>query len=207
MNKNFFDVYLNKLEELYSYPKVQIERAISPLLSIFITDIINHFLKTNIKFYLPEFPLKKENNQSTNIDWLLVDEENKKLYFIEFKTTSDSFIAKQLKIYDKIISRINEGSALFLYEDLKQIQRKSKKKEKYSSVLNKFNNENNQFGNIRDAEIIYFAPLKLKAKLQVDTSIKIIAFSDLPENLSTDYPLEWKKIREFLITIEKLDSG
>ena len=91
MQTEFLKIYLNKLLELYSYPKVQIERAISPLLSIFIIDILNHFLKTNIKFYLPEFPLKKENNQSTNIDWLLIDEENKKLYFIEFKTTSDSF--------------------------------------------------------------------------------------------------------------------
>ena len=207
MQTDFFNVYLNKLEELYSYPKIQVERAISPLLSIFITDIINHFLKTNIKFYLPEFPFKKENNQSTNIDWLLIDEENEKLYFIEFKTTSDSFNIEQLKLYYEIISRINEGSALFLYEDLKQIQRKSKKKQKYSSILNKFDNENNQFSNISNAELIYFAPSKIKTKFPANSNTKIITFSDLPENLSTGYPFEWKKIREFLITIEKLDSN
>lgn len=205
---NFLDEYLKKLEELFSYPKVQIERAISPLLSIFITDIINHFLKTNIKFYLPEFPLKKiKNNQSTNIDWLLVDEENTKLFFIEFKTTSDSFNIKQLEEYLEFIQRINEGSALFLYEELKQIQHKSKKKQKYSSILNKFDNENNQFSNLKNADLIYFAPVKIKAKLHKYPDIKIITFSDLPENLATAYPIEWKKIRKFLITIEKIDSG
>jgi len=96
---------------------------------------------------------------------------------------------------------------LFLYEELKQIQHKSKKKQKYSSILNKFENENNQFRNIRDTELIYFVPPKIKTKLQKFPNIKTITFSDLPENLATAYPIEWKKIRKFLITIERLDSA
>ena len=63
--------YLSKLEEYNKIPKIQIERAISPFLSIFIEELIREFLKNDIslsgdvEMILPEFPLKKENDQST----------------------------------------------------------------------------------------------------------------------------------------------
>ncbi len=47
MDNNFFREYLSNLTEYNRIPKLQIERAISPLLSIFITDLIKNFLKGN----------------------------------------------------------------------------------------------------------------------------------------------------------------
>ena len=54
-------------------PKVQVERAINPILSLFLESILEKYLSrpsNSIKLISPEFPLKKEiNNQSTNVDF------------------------------------------------------------------------------------------------------------------------------------------
>jgi len=52
-------------------PKYQFERASEPFLSLFIEEALQTLKKTNIKFIVPEFPLKKADNaQSTNADYL-----------------------------------------------------------------------------------------------------------------------------------------
>jgi len=86
-------------------PKVQVEREISPILEIFIENLMSDLAKNKLfiergsyKLVAPEFPLdngKKEkgknNQRSTNIDFLLLNKNTKTLYFVELKTDSKSF--------------------------------------------------------------------------------------------------------------------
>ena len=97
MGTTFIEEYLHTLFVYNQVPKLQIERAISPLLSIYIEELVKQHLKNtsspayNLELIAPEFPLKKKNNQSTNIDWLLIDKNNLVLYLIELKTAGSSY--------------------------------------------------------------------------------------------------------------------
>jgi hypothetical protein len=49
---------------------------------------------------LPEFPLKKDNNnQSTKVDYVCYDYKKRIIYFVELKTDSKSFNKRQLEVY------------------------------------------------------------------------------------------------------------
>ena len=87
-------------------PKVQIERAVGPILSMFLADVLTETFKEDlelsgpIEMVCPEFPFKKpDNKQSTNIDWLLFNPERCQLIFLELKTADGSVGAKQSALY------------------------------------------------------------------------------------------------------------
>jgi len=91
-------------------PKAQVERYLSPILAIFLEDILNTKFGNKYKMIAPEFPIKKGTidlestrpNQSTNIDYLMYNETKKRFTFIELKTDSTSFKLSQLDIYNKL---------------------------------------------------------------------------------------------------------
>lgn len=213
MENLFLSEYFVRLVNYNKIPKLQIERAISPFLSIFIEDLMTDFLKDNpklkgkIEMILPEFPLKKENNQtikkennhSTNIDWLLINREKGVLLFVELKTAASSYKREQLDIYKKIQNNIRDNTAKFLYEDIVQIRENSNEPNKYNYVLNELEPFIKTLKTIRDVAVIYIVPSKTKRQL---SQAEVLTFSELPQDLPTKYPFEWTQVRNFLISID-----
>jgi len=78
MCASFVEALMESIIETAMIPKVQIERAVGPILSMFLEDVLTETLRDDpvlsgrLVMICPEFPLKKiGNNQSTNIDWLM----------------------------------------------------------------------------------------------------------------------------------------
>ena len=112
MNKGFLSHLMAHLLEGSQIPKVQVERSIGPVLGFFLAEVLTATLKDDgalsgcYRMLCPEFPLakgknqsNKENNQSTNIDFLLYNEDRQALVFLELKTACSSFAADQAEIY------------------------------------------------------------------------------------------------------------
>lgn len=100
-NDGFVNDLMKHIIEGVNIPKVQVERALSPILSLYIESILTSYFNGNSEYsgsyemISPEFPLKKENNQSTNIDYLLINRSKKTLVFFELKTDIGSFDVDQ----------------------------------------------------------------------------------------------------------------
>jgi hypothetical protein len=66
----FINELMRHIIDGVNIPKVQVERAVTPVLSLFIESILNKYFENNdeysgeYKLISPEFPLKKDNNQS-----------------------------------------------------------------------------------------------------------------------------------------------
>ena len=81
--------------------KFQVERAISPILGVFLEDVLTQIFNNEdvenppkrIEMVCAEFPLRKKGKEkhSTNVDWLLYDRKIKQLIFFELKTSDTSF--------------------------------------------------------------------------------------------------------------------
>ena len=202
MNSSFLPRLFEELTYLNKVPKFQLERAISPLLGIFIIEIINKHLNADTTISLPEFPLKKSGNyQSTNIDWLLVDVTNKTLYCIELKTDFTSFRIKQSDIYKAIKDLVEKDGAAELFSQVNIIRSKSRRKDKYAALQKRIPIELD-FTAFKRFKIVYLVPYK-PPKLNADEYDEIILFSDLSENINTPFPEEWTMLREFLIDLKK----
>jgi len=205
MENLFLSEYFERLVNYNKIPKLQIERAISPFLGIFIEELITNFLKDNpklsgkVEMILPEFPLKKENNQSTNIDWLLINREKGVLLFVELKTAASSYKPEQLDTYQAIQKNIWNKTAGFLYEDIIQIRNNSNEPNKYNYVLDELKPFTEYLNTIRDVVVIYIVPTKTKNQL---SQAEVLTFSELPKELPTKYPVEWIQVRDFLISID-----
>jgi len=205
MENLFLSEYFARLVNYNKIPKLQIERAISPFLSIFIEDLLTDFLKGNpklsgkVEMILPEFSLKKENNQPINIDWLLINREKGVLLFTELKTAASSYNPEQFNTYKKIQDNIRDNSAGFLYEDIIPIRDNSSEPNKYNYVLDELEPFRKTLRFIRDSVIIYIVPSKTKRQI---SQAEVLTFSELPEDLPTKYPYEWAQVRNFLICID-----
>ena len=185
-------------------PKVQVERMVSPIIEIFLEDILTTYYQGNsgmddeYKLITPEFPLKKGGNyQSTNIDYLLFNEKHNFLVILEFKTDLSSFSNSQYKTYIDIQAKISQlGNAIFLFDDLNDIAKASSKKSKYQTLINSCNQK--YFKNIQEIKIIYLVPKGMKSKIQ-QQNVDVITFHDLPKTLSNHlFVMEWNVIRDEL---------
>lgn len=95
----FLSLLMERIVESHQIPKVQVERVVSPILSMFVADALtkkfanNDSLRGKYELVCMEFPLKKpENSQSTNIDFLLVNTTTLSIVFLEIKLTADRLI-------------------------------------------------------------------------------------------------------------------
>lgn len=198
MQESFLIRLFNELEYLNTVPKFQLERAISPLLGIFIKEIINSKYKTNVILSIPEFPLKKHNNQSTNIDWLLFDNSSKTLYFVELKTDKFSFREKQNSAYRYVRDKfLKAKNASFLFNELSVIKDNSIRKVKYQTIFNKLNKKGIDRSAYLKFEFIYLGPSGNHIQ-DNNTYDKILLFTDLPLRIKTIYKKEWHQLRKFL---------
>jgi hypothetical protein len=209
-NKEFIERLAHIIVDLANIPKVQVERIVGPVLSIFIAEIINKLLNVpnnsadKIELVAPEWPLKKdENNQSTNIDWLFVQPSKDRFFFVELKTDSSSEDPKQLSIYRTIIDRVSKNSAGYLLVDLERIRNASSDGWKYDYVMKMAEPYRKTFSSSKEIQLIYIVPKKMKAKLENET-VRTFALSDLPEQLDDPMNDSWKIIRSALVALEEM---
>lgn len=105
--KSFWSHLIHHILEGRNVPKLQVERAIGPIIGFFLEDIAKALLNdgepADVAVLAPEFPLLKQgrNLLSTNIDWLIHNKTSAKneLVFFELKTATSSFAEDQLEIY------------------------------------------------------------------------------------------------------------
>lgn len=200
----FLNEIIGSILHDYKIPKVQIERNVETILSIFIESIVKAVFKNknDVKLISSEFPFKKQNNQSTNADFLL--QSNNVIYIVELKTSSSSYRLKQLIEYIEIKNKVEEKSAKFLIEDLNIIQQASKKCDKYEFLINEVNkNKSLDFSKVNKAEILYIGPENLRKKLN-DKAIKFISYVELSEIELKDLENKHEKLECWKIIIEKL---
>lgn len=188
-------------------PKAQVERYISPILGIFLEEILKKTFHKEYQMIVPEFPIrdgmihKEGTNQSTNIDYLMFNKTDNKFVFIELKTDSKSFKLSQFDIYQELKDLCKNSNEIFgnqLFESLEKIKKHSIAKTKYQYLIDKLN-VIPSVKTINDMEIIYLVPAKTKLKEKQD--LGILYFNDLPTELPL-FSKEWKIILEYL---KKLD--
>lgn len=178
---------LERIVEYNNLPKFQVERALSPIISFYIANMISKIKNGDeIKLITPEFPLKKENNQSKNIDYLLVNQSKKKLILVELKTdfrACKKDVLEHQSNYENVIHKLKENKAIYLVNDINDIYEKSKQKDKYEYLKDRANNIDRE---ICSGEILYIVPKEIKAKIMntilEDTSI--VSFDELPSDLN-----------------------
>lgn len=218
-NLTFIETLITSIINNRNMPKVQVEREISPILDIYMPDILKELVGKNNQRYqhiLSEFPLQvvqekgKINNSSKNIDSLFL-EDNDTLIFIELKTDFTSYNKKQKKFYSDIIQNIKNNSANFLFEFLDTLSKKSSKKTKYilarESILNKFNIE--KLRAIRKAKLIYIVPKRTKNETlkELDGIDAIIDFTAIGSVRVTKFKDEWSIISKKIIDLDKYEKN
>lgn len=203
-------VFLEKLMEVIidegiNTPKAQVERYLSPILAIFLPDILSQKFGKKYTMIAPEFPIRKGRiepdgtNQSTNIDYLMFNETDKKFAFIELKTDSRSFKESQLGIYHKlqeICDKTEDAFGQMLFNDLKEIHKASSQKGKYENFIKAIWKED-IYNSIDSMEIIYLVPAKNKL-----TNLNVLSFKDLPSVISSEYAEEWGVIHKKLLKLD-----
>lgn len=207
------DIFVNDLMQHIingvKIPKVQVERAINPILSLFIESILNEFFKVDknypglFKLVSPEFPLKKSNNQSTNIDYLLVNHSQKVIVFFELKTDVSSLDVDQMNRYLAYKNEIANSSSNILRENLEKIRRASSKSSKYDYVISRFNSGIPNPKEILKVIIIYLVPNAIKNQIIKKTGIDYVwDYNDLPMVIGHKYADYWTIVRDNLLELD-----
>ncbi|NCB10803.1 MAG: hypothetical protein EOM78_04130 [Erysipelotrichia bacterium] len=189
-------------------PKAQVERYLSPILAIFLEEILKAKFGNKYQMIAPEFPIKKGTigetnrpNQSTNIDYLMFNATQNKFTFIELKTDSSSFKPSQLDIYnqlEKICVGDDKVFGQLLYDDLLEIKKASSYKNKYQYLID--TKWETSLNSVNDMEIIYIVPEKTKLK-EKHPNLQTIYFSDFPQSLSL-FSKEYEIINSFLKALD-----
>lgn len=211
----FLEELMTHIMDLTMIPKVQVERAIGPILGMFLAELLSTlWTKTlghpvQVEMICEEFPLRKAPGtcQSTNIDWLLYNVSDDELVFLELKTADTSFDPLQEDAYLDLIKRIgeSESESLFLFTDLEEIMEHSLEPKKYGKVLEcvrKCVEKNPRLSNCRKAKLVYLAPAAIHPTTP-RPGVKWMSFGDLPDRVSDNLAVEWGIIRRALV---KLDS-
>lgn len=183
------------IEEGQSTPKLQLERAIGPLLGFFIEEVVSVIQdgRTIIKL-MPEFPLRKGDSfQSTNIDWLLYDKDKNEIIFLELKTSRSSFSSEQMETYNQFITEEGTPSPwTTLYENFNSIAERAAKtyrNEKYARAKDAIDRQKERCGNnISHARVklIYLCPFGSAASAEEISApqASFVTFKELSNKLS-----------------------
>lgn len=207
---NFINDLMDSIIEGMNIPKVQVERAFNPILKIFIESLLNSYfeddetMRGDYKLISPEFPLKKEDNkQSTNIDFLLLNNEKKVLLFFELKTDISSADASQTERYIEYKKRIERESAEILRKDLLAICSTTQKKNKYEHLLTQFDKVVSRPELIKKAVIFYLVPKAIKKQTKALSGVDYVwSFENLPSSIKNNYSDYWEIIRSKVAVID-----
>ncbi|KON81237.1 hypothetical protein PA01_06110 [Azoarcus sp. PA01] len=213
----FIPELMNHIMKGANIPKVQVERVVGPVLGFFIADVLtatlaeDPVLSGDYVMLCPEFPLKKtDDNQSTNIDWLLFNKTRKELVLLELKTTDTTFSSEQAGIYLKKRDEINEGGADFLLNNFQTIAANSTESGKYQFVLEELDKALPDFrqavSECRKARVVYLVPnvVKTAGHSEFERMDKVLSFGDLADDIAGPFSGEWRAIKR---SLEVLDSS
>ncbi len=214
-NNKFLNLLMSRIEELHQTPKVQVERAFSPILSLFIAEVLtaaywdHPALHGNYELVCMEFPLKKpENAQSTNIDFLLINSTTSALVFLEIKTDIHSFDRSQLENYLRLKEEVKEYGGGFLLQNLSVITTQSGRSEKYFFLQKLIEPFKKTMIGAFDLKVIYLVPKSAKPRLQAENGIDgVVSFADLPVEIESELANEWRVIRDSLVKLESVESA
>jgi hypothetical protein len=216
---DFLKALISNIVENKFMPKVQVERQISPILDVFISDLINQLslegkiIKGDYDLIASEFPSqldeiinKKRTLRSSNIDYLFLNKITKSLLLVELKTDSKSFNLLQYKSYLEVVKRINEENAGFFGGFLSLLTNP-----KYKLYLKAIEEKvsKHTWEQIKSAKVIYFAPKKIKTKKwgienrKAINEISFIHFEDFPFEIEHTFKEEWKIVRKGLLELDK----
>ena len=205
----FVEALMDHIMEGVMIPKVQIERAVGPILSMFLADVLTETLRDDpalsgsIVIICPEFPLKKaDNKQSTNIDWLMYNKERQQLLFVELKTSDTSFDTGQNAIYRAKQDAVRRKGGSFLIDDLEQLTKASTEAGKYRYILEKrLSLFKKEITACRDARIIYLIPKSAEHKVH-GLADKVLCFGMLSDSITGSFAEEWNVIRSHLCRLD-----
>lgn len=217
MNKGFLSHLMAHLLEGSQIPKVQVERSVGPVLGFFLAEVLTATLKDDgalsgrYRMLCPEFPLAKGNSlQSTNIDFLLYNEDRQALVFLELKTAVSSFLPAQAVTYLENKFKVQAQSAAYLVSDLERIKISSSEPQKYAAVQQmletRFPGGMGAMAQCRELYVIYLVPAQLKERdghllKRVD---KALSFGELAMDIDGPFAEEWATIGQ---TLQQLDNN
>jgi hypothetical protein len=213
MRENFIESLMNHIMEATMIPKAQVERAVGPILSMFLPEVLTGTfqgdpdLSGEIVIICPEFPLKKTHNrQSTNIDWLMFNKNRKMLLFVELKTSDTSVNENQNAIYQEHIRQIKAIGGGFLLRDVEVLRDASKESGKYQYLLEKrIAPYRDQIAISHAARLIYLVPKSAQHRVQ-GYADRVLSFSDLAETISSPFALEWEVIHRELLRLDQISQ-
>lgn len=215
MNKGFLSHLMAHLLEGSQIPKVQVERSVGPVLGFFLAEVLSATLKDDgalsgrYRMLCPEFPLAKKNNQSTNIDFLLYNEDRQALVFLELKTAGSSFSPEQAVIYLENKLKVLDHSAAYLVNDLERIKASSSEPQKYAAVQQlletRFPGGMGAMAQCRQLHVIYLVPAQLKERdPHLKRMDKALSFGELAMDIDGPFAEEWATIGQ---TLQQLDDN
>jgi hypothetical protein len=205
----FIEKLMAQILRLTMIPKVQVERAIGPILGLFIEELLSIKWGKRVKMICEEFPLRKAPEkdiqiyQSTNIDWLLYNEDDDQLVFLELKTACTSFDPLQEKRYLQLIVEILKSGSLFLVTDLEKIKGVSLERKKYEELLTRVQ-KNPRYSVCKKAKLVYLAPSAMRdaRPRPLNDGVEWLSFEDLPDKISGELALEWGVIHRNLVELD-----
>lgn len=217
MNKGFLSHLMAHLLEGSQIPKVQVERSVGPVLGFFLAEVLTATLKDDgalsgrYRMLCPEFPLAKGNSlQSTNIDFLLYNEDRQALVFLELKTAGSSFSPDQAVIYLENKLKVLDHSAAYLVHDLERIKASSTEPQKYAAVQQmletRFPGGTGAMAQCRQLHVIYLVPAQLKERdwHLLKRTDKALSFGELAMDIDGPFAEEWATIGQ---TLQQLDDN
>lgn len=214
-DSKFINLLTSRILELHQTPKVQVERAVSPILSLFIADALTAKFREHVslcgeyELVCMEFPLKKSDNaQSTNIDFLLVNKSTSSIAFLELKTDSNSVDRNQLDVYLKLKEEVQEYGGGFLLRNLSVIAGQSARNDKYQFLQSLIEPFKKIIIGASDLKVIYLVPNSVKPGLMAVSGIdSVLSFNDLPVAIEGDLADVWPSIRDCFVKLESMEIG
>ena len=211
MQESFIVTLMAHIMEATMIPKAQVERAVGPILSLFLPQVLTATfqedpeLSGEIVMICPEFPLKKTHNrQSTNIDWLMFNKSRKMLLFFELKTSDTSVNDQQNAIYDERVRQIHASGGEFLVQDVEELRDASNESGKYQYLLEKrLAPYHDQMTNCREARLIYLVPKSARQKIEGHAD-RVLCFSDLAKIIPDPFAQEWEVVHKELSRLDTI---
>jgi hypothetical protein len=210
MFASFVEALMESIIETAMIPKVQIERAVGPILSMFLEDVLTETLRDDpalsgrLVMICPEFPLKKPgNSQSTNIDWLMYNSVRRQLLFVELKTSDTSIVTDQSNIYSEKQKTVRSDGGSFLIKDIEHLRDASRESGKYRYIIEKVSPFKAEIAACRDVRIVYLVPKSAEHNVK-DHADRVLTFGMLSNDINGSFAEEWKVIQSRLC---KLDAS
>ena len=177
-------------------PKYQFERRVDAMLALFLPGIFQELYGWNAEVVVPEFPIKKaNNNQTTNVDYLLFRKGEAghpaAWIFFELKTDSGSYSGSQLAIYQ----RARERGMAALRDDLNRVLAATQAKAKYRELLRRID----RYPVDTPIEIVYLLPGKPPAR--ETEKVHLIGFQDLEGVELSAYSDAWKLFKQEILPL------